>query len=234
MEVSPFPTTKVNKDDIENAMDNKYDDDAGSVKNGVTAQLKTGTERLIQHISWPSHRELTQNTRVELWSRKVSQALCAVQYCAILLAADDIGAFEVAFHSSRKIKPSLAVERKTSFETNCCKLSQLILTLALEKEKGTSSKRDGSATEFEEEEVLQGGRGGGGGVEGGEDGDDADGDVLHLRPHALLLLCPLHRPHGRHSLLHTHHGDPKQNQAKNGLNIGKTYLSTTKPKKQGS
>ena len=31
-------------------------------------------------------------------------------------ATDDIGAFEVAFLSSRKIKPTLAVERKTSFE----------------------------------------------------------------------------------------------------------------------
>ena len=100
----------------------------------------------------------------------------------------------------------------------------MILTLALEKEKRTSSKRDGSATEFEEEEVQQGGGGGGGGGEGGEDGDDADGDALHLRPHALLLLRPLHGPHGRHSLLHTHHGDPKQNQAKNGLNIGNTFV----------
>ena len=98
----------------------------------------------------------------------------------------------------------------------------MILTLALEKEKRTSSKRDGSATEFEEEEVQQGGGGGGG--EGGEDGDDADGDARHLRPHALLLLRPLHGPHGRHSLLHTHHGDPKQNQAENRLNIGNTFV----------
>ena len=84
MEVSLFPTTKVNGYDIEDVTDNNYDDDAGSVKKGVTSQLKTGREGYTTHLLTPGHRESTQYTRVELWSTKVSGAMCGSKLCNCL------------------------------------------------------------------------------------------------------------------------------------------------------
>ena len=184
---------------------------------------------MIMQVSWRGDHSWKQVSYTTHPYKRVERTILSgalwgsIQNCAIVVATDAIGAFEVAI-LSLKIKHILGVELRTTSEGPIdCKLYIRLFHLISAETclwrtwPARLWLRDGTTSKPEKEEIQQrGGRGGGEGDEGGEDAD-GHGDLLHLRPNAMLLLCPLHGTHGRRSLLCADHGGSEQNQAQNGL-----------------